>query len=55
MSVPPRTERDRDSWEVSGEPPAPARRRQRPDKLGVGMVALVLLAMIIAVVALFVL
>ena len=50
MSVPPRTEREQSGWEVSGEPPAPAKRRQKPDRLGIGLLALVLLAVIVAAV-----
>jgi hypothetical protein len=54
MSVPRRTERDHAGWEVSGEQPTPTRRPQRPDKLGIGIVAMVLLAVVVAIVVLFV-
>jgi hypothetical protein len=52
MSVPPRTERDRSDWEVSGEQP---RSTRQTDRVGVGMVMVVLLAVVLAVVLLVVL
>jgi hypothetical protein len=55
MSVPPRTERDDADWEVSGERPTHTRGDRRPDRLGLGMVGLVLLALLIAVILLIVL
>jgi hypothetical protein len=47
MSLPPRA--GRDHLEISGRPP------DRYDRLGVGLIALVLLALVIAAVVLFVL
>jgi hypothetical protein len=54
MSTPPRTEREQAAWEIRGDP-SPARRASRPDKLGVGLVAVVLLAVLVAIVVLFLL
>ena len=52
MSVPPRTEREQADWEVSGERPRTAGRHEQPDKLGMVIVAVVLVALAIAVVVL---
>jgi hypothetical protein len=49
MSVPPRTENDEAGWEVSGERPHRPGRRENPDKLGLAIVALVLVAVFVAV------
>jgi hypothetical protein len=56
MSVPPSpTERPRKDWEVTGERPTPPARRTRPDKAGAALVGIVLVALLVAVVLLFVL
>jgi hypothetical protein len=49
MSVPPRTERDQSGWEVAGDQPVKGRRHERPDRLGLAMVAIVLIAVVVAV------
>jgi hypothetical protein len=46
MSVPPRTT---SGWEVEGEPPPPAHRHAKSDRLGLALVAIVLVALIAAV------
>ena len=51
MSVPPRTKRD---WRAAGEQPT-AGRHGTPDKLGLGLVGAVLLAIVVAAVLLIVL
>ena len=54
MSVPPRTPREQPGWEVAGEDPTPPRPRHGPDKLGVGLVGAVLLAIVVAAILLIV-
>ncbi len=54
MSVPPRTEHDESGWEVSGEQPATSSRHPKSDRLGIGLVAMVLLAVVIAAILLIV-
>ena len=56
MSVPPRpTERDPANWEVAGERPTRAARHSRPDKAGLALVGIVLVAILVALVLLFIL
>lgn len=52
MSVPPRTKRD---WRAAGEQPTAPGRHGTPDKLGLGLVGAVLLAIVVAAVLLIVL
>ena len=50
MSVPPRpTEHPRADWEVTGERRTQSARRPRSDKLGLALVAIVLVAVLVAV------
>lgn len=51
MSVPPRTEPGRRSWEVEGEPP----RAKKSDRLGLALVIGVLAAIVVALFVLLVL
>ena len=51
MSVPPRTDREQTRWETTGEA---TDRRQKPDKLGIATVTLVMLAVVVVALALFV-
>jgi hypothetical protein len=56
MSVPPRpTERNPADWEVAGERPTRSARHSRPDKAGLALVGLVLVAILVALVLLFLL
>jgi hypothetical protein len=52
MSVPPRTEREQADWEVSGEQPRISGRHEQPDRLGLVIVSVVLVALAIAVLVL---
>jgi len=52
MSVPPRTEREQADWEVGGEQPRISGRHEPPDKLGLVIVGVVLVALAVAVVVL---
>lgn len=54
MSVPPRTGRDRADWKVSGESPTPAR-EHKSDRLGLGLVGIVLVALLVAMILLLLL
>ena len=49
MSVPPRSTR---GWEVEGEQLPPAHRSPKSDRLGIGLVAIVLVALVVAIVLL---
>ncbi len=56
MSVPPRpSERAPADWNVAGERPTRSAQRTKPDKVGLGLVGLVLVALLVALVLLFVL
>jgi hypothetical protein len=55
MSVPPNTQREQADWDVPGEHPTPGDRHAEPDKLGVGLVGAVLLAVLVVAVLLIVL
>jgi hypothetical protein len=46
MSVPPRSTR---GWEVEGEQSPPAHRSPKSDRLGIGLVAIVLVALVVAI------
>jgi hypothetical protein len=56
MSVPPPpTPRDPADWEVTGERPTRSARQTRPDKTGLALVGIVLVALLVALALLFVL
>jgi hypothetical protein len=56
MSVPPRpTQGPPSNWEVAGEQPSRSARQPRSDKAGLALVGVVLVALLVAVVLLFVL
>jgi hypothetical protein len=52
MSVPPRTTR---RWQAAGARPTEPAPQHKPDKLGLGLVGVVLLAIVVAAVLLIVL
>jgi hypothetical protein len=56
MAVPPRpTERNPNDWEVAGERPTSSARQSRTDRAGLALVGLVLVAVLVALLLLFVL
>lgn len=56
MSVPPRTTKDEPGgWEVAGEQSAPRPRKAKSDSVGSALVALIVIALVVALLLLFVL